>query len=190
VLYLIDGYNLLYAMGVLLKGRTGPTVLRKARQRLLDLLRERCGEQTDAVTVVFDARHAPPGLPDEIDHEGIHVAFAVHEDEADDLIEALIRQASVPHRLTVVSDDHRIREAARRRHCVVQRCGDFMDWLADQPRPRTAPPRDEPGKPNRVSREETQHWLEEFGDLADDPGMKELFDPPWSGGRVDEEEGS
>jgi hypothetical protein len=56
-----------------------------------------------------------------------------------------------------------------------------MDWLAAQPRPPTAPPRDEPGKPNRVSREETQHWLEEFGDLADDPGMKELFDPPWSG---------
>ena len=33
MLYLIDGYNLLYAMGVLLKGRTGPKVLRRARLR-------------------------------------------------------------------------------------------------------------------------------------------------------------
>jgi hypothetical protein len=189
VLYLIDGYNLLYAMGVLLKGRTGPKVLEKARLRLLELLRERCGEQAAAVTVVFDARHAPPGLPDEINYQGIHVAFAVHEAEADDLIEALIRQASVPQRLTVVSDDHRIREAARRRHCVVQRCGDFLDWLDTQPRPRPTPPRQEPGKPDRVSREETQRWLREFGDLADDPGMKELFEPPWSAGNGAEGEG-
>jgi hypothetical protein len=182
VLYLIDGYNLLYAMGVLLKGRTGPTILRKARRRLLELLHERCGDGSAEITVVFDARHAPPGLPDEIDDQGIHVAFAVHEDEADDLIEQLIRQAAVPQRLTVVSNDHRIREAARRRNCVVQRSDDFLDWLDARQRPPPELPQARPAKPEHVSREEAQRWLREFADLADDPGMKELFDPPWSDG--------
>lgn len=182
MLYLIDGYNLLFALGVLLKGRTGPKVLEKARHRLLELLHDAYGEGSAAVTVVFDAKHAPPGLPAELDYRGVRVAFAVHEAEADDLIEQLIRQASVPHRLTVVSDDHRIREAARRRHCVVQGCGDFLDAL--DARRRTPPARSaaEPAKPDAVSPEEAGHWLREFADLADDPALRELFDPPWSEG--------
>jgi hypothetical protein len=180
MLYLIDGYNLLFALGVLLKDQ--PAALEKARRRLLELLREAYGDDAAAVTVVFDAKHAPPGLPDALDYQGLHVVFAAHDAEADDLIEQLIRRASVPHRLTVVSDDHRIREAARRRHCVVQGCGDFLDALDARRRPRPAPPRDEPAKPEGVSREEAGHWLREFADLADDPGMHELFDPPWSDG--------
>ena len=57
--FLIDGYNLLHAMGVL-HGRVGPTGLQKARLRLLGLLHGAHGEASSAVTVVFDAAHAPP----------------------------------------------------------------------------------------------------------------------------------
>ena len=52
--YLIDGYNLLYAMGVLV-GPVGPTGLAKARLRLLGLLHGAHGEESAAVTVVFPA---------------------------------------------------------------------------------------------------------------------------------------
>jgi predicted RNA-binding protein with PIN domain len=181
VLYLIDGYNLLFAMGVLLPGRTGPALLEKARLRLLGLLLGAHNDAPTAVTVVFDAKHAPAGAAPEIDYEGIHVSFAVHEDEADDLIEDLIRRASTPRKLTVVSNDHRIQQAARRRHCVVQGCGEYMDWLAGK-RGRPAAERpEESAKPAGVSREEAQRWLREFADLADDPALRELFDPPWSG---------
>jgi hypothetical protein len=187
VLYLIDGYNLLYAMGVLLPRRTGPHLLEKARLRLLGLLRGACGEAAAGITVVFDAKLPPPGVPAELEHEGIRVVFAVKEGEADELIEELIRRASVPGRLTVVSDDHRIQQAARRRHCVVQGCGDFLDWLDRQHRPRRAPPPAGAGKPGHVSEKETERWLREFADLADEPGWKELFDVPW---RDEDEEGS
>jgi hypothetical protein len=88
----------------------------------------------------------------------------------------------------VVSDDHRIREAGRRRHCVVQTCGDFLDFLDHRQGTRPTAPHAEPVKPEGVSREETQRWLREFADLADDPGMKELFDPPWSNGGEEDEE--
>jgi uncharacterized protein len=180
--YLIDGYNLLYAMGVLLQGRTGPMVLAKARLRLLGFLRAAHGDNAPNVTVVFDAKQAPPGLPAELDYQGLQVAFAVDQDQADDLIELLIRKASVPRQLTVVSNDHRIQQAARRRHCLVLDCGTYLDQLEQL---RGAPPPQRPGeapKPETISREETQHWLEEFADLADDPGLKELFDLPGLGG--------
>ncbi len=186
MLYLIDGYNLLYAMGVLLPRRTGPHLLEKARQRLLGLLHGACGDGSAAITVVFDAKHPPPGVPAELDYQGIHVTFAVKEGEADELIEQLIRRASVPGRLTVVSDDHRIQQAARRRHCVVQGCGDFLDWLDRQHRPRPAPPPAEDRKPGRVSATETERWLREFADLADEPGWKELFDVPWTDGEMEQ----
>jgi hypothetical protein len=184
MLYLIDGYNLLFAMGVLLPGRTGPHVLEKARVRLLDLLHKAYGDRSPGVTVVFDAKHAPAGAPEALEHQGIQVVFAVHEAEADDLIEQLIRRASAPQQLTVISNDHRVQQAARRRHCVVQGCGDFLDWLGGARRPRPAPPCEE-AKPERLSAEDTQRWLREFADLADDPGLAELFDPPWSEGGTD-----
>src|SRR5438477_11517341 len=109
--YLIDGYNLLHAMG-LLGGRVGPTGLEKARLGLMGLLRAVYGEQAATVTVVFDAAHAPPGTPEAEDYQGIHVRFAVRQEQADDLIEALIHRESSPRQLTVVSDDHRIQRAA------------------------------------------------------------------------------
>src|SRR5205809_7364029 len=119
--YLIDGYNLLYAMGVL-RNRAGPTGLQKARRGLLGLLRGAYGEEAAEVTVVFDAAGAPPGAAEEEHYQGIHVRYAIHQDQADDLIEALIRHHSAPRQLTVVSDDHRIQQAARRRQCTVQGC--------------------------------------------------------------------
>jgi predicted RNA-binding protein with PIN domain len=174
--FLIDGYNLLHAMGVL-HGRTGPTGLEKARAALLGLLRGAHGDEAAGITVVFDSNKTPPGATELQNYHGITVRFAIHEEEADDLIESLIHHDSAPRHLTVVSDDHRIQQAARRRHCTVLSCGDYLDWLTRHRRRRTHRPTDQPTKPEGVSREETQHWLREFAELADDPGLKELSDP-------------
>ncbi|HXG09163.1 MAG TPA: NYN domain-containing protein [Gemmataceae bacterium] len=172
--YLIDGYNLLHAMGAL-GGRKGPGGLERARQRLLGLLSGAYGRQASAVTVVFDAAEAPRDVPAEQDHQGIHVRFA-HRQEADDLIEQLIRHTGAPRRLTVVSDDHRIQAAARRRRCLVAGCTDYLAELDRRYRRRRTPPGAD-AKPERPSRRETQHWLHEFADLSDDPSFKDLAEP-------------
>jgi predicted RNA-binding protein with PIN domain len=172
VLYLIDGYNLLYAMGRLHK-RMGPDGLEKARQNLLGVLQGSFGDESHKVTVVFDAAKPPAGVPAEAEYHGLHVRFAIGLAAADDLIELLIRQA--PRQLTVVSDDHRIRDAARRRRCTVQGCDEFLQALK---RRRKPPAPEQPAKPAGTSRGETQHWLDEFADVADDPALKELQDPP------------
>jgi predicted RNA-binding protein with PIN domain len=177
MLYLVDGYNLLHAMGVL-QGRVGPAGLEKSRIRLLGLLHGAMGDESGLVTVVFDAAKAPPGANEEQEYHGIQVRFAVGEFEADDLIEKLIHQASAPKQLSVVSDDHRIQAAARRRRCTVLGCGDFLDWLDRHRQEKHKSPVDESAaKPEGSSRSETQHWLREFGDLESDPDFKEAFNP-------------
>jgi hypothetical protein len=127
--------------------------------------------------VVFDAAGAPAGAPVEQDYHGIHVRFAPRHAEADDLIEELIRHAAAPRQLTVVSDDHRLQRAARRRRCVVLGCGDYLDELARHRVERRRPPPEAGAKPEGVSPDEAARWLREFAGLQHDPALKELSDP-------------
>lgn len=172
--YLIDGYNLLHALGMV-RRQLEPAGLERARRALLEFLKKAHGEEASAVTVVFDAAKAPPGVPAHLEYQGIQVLFAVHQDQADDLIELLIQQETRPAQLMVVSDDRRLQQAARRRSCVALGCLDYLDRLQERPRPPSAV--EKAAKPVRVSPEEMEHWLHEFAALANDPDLKELFDP-------------
>jgi hypothetical protein len=147
--YLIDGYNLLHATGHL-SGTVSPLRLEQARRALLDQLVQHYGPAASCVTVVFDVRRAPARLQAERDYQGVHVLYALDR-EADDVIEDLIRGDAVPRLLTVVSDDRRLREAARRKRCHIVGCLDYFESLL---RPQAAPvkaPGDSAGKPETVS---------------------------------------
>ncbi len=172
--YLIDGYNLLHAMG-LLCGKVGPHGLERARLALLDRLRADHGDGAGNVTVVFDASGAPPGIAGEEEYHGIHIRFALGA-EADEVIEDLIRQEPAPRQLTIVSDDHRLQQAGSRRRCPVSGCLDYLEEM--QHRRRRKPEMPEASvKPERISNEETQHWLHEFADLVNDPKCREALGP-------------
>lgn len=173
--YIIDGYNLLHALG-LLRGRAGPHGLEKARLALLGLLRGALGERAGEVAVVFDARGARPDAAEASDFGPIRVLFAVRQQEADDLIEDLIRRDPDPRRLQVVSDDRRLQQAARRRRAQAVGCLDFLTELHRQRRTSPEPP-SPPEKSERLSAPELAQWMQEFADLADDPAFRELFEP-------------
>ncbi len=173
--YLIDGYNLLHAMGVL-GHRVGPQGLFKARLNLLGILSGAMGKDASTVTVAFDAAGAPPGLEGDQEHKGIHVRFAVGHDQADDLIESLIRECSAPQQLAVVTDDRRIQKAARRRHCLVIGCLDFLEELARR-RQRRAPPNPAQDEKKPETKIDADFWLREFDHLDQEKEMKELFGP-------------
>ena len=113
----------------------------------------------------------------EEEYQGLQIRYAVHDAQADDLIEKLIQHHSAPRQLTVISDDHRIQQAARRRQCTVLGCGDYLAWLARHRKERKVPAPEIEIKPERLSEQETARWLREFRDLADDPALKEVFDP-------------
>jgi len=165
--YLIDGYNLIHAMGLLPK-KAGPRGLEKARVALLGTLHGFFGEKATAVSVIFDAAKAPPGSKPEQDYHGLKVHFATGGLLADDVIEAMIQREPVPKKLTVVSNDHRLQQAARRRQARAMSCEDFLDVLATRRPAAPPPPVSSAEKNESMTEEEKSRLLEEFGHLDKD----------------------
>jgi predicted RNA-binding protein with PIN domain len=177
VRYLIDGYNLLHAMG-LVSGKAGPHGLERARLALLGRLCGDHGEASGAVTVVFDASGARPGAVPEAEYKGIHLRYAL-DSTADDVIETLIRHDPTPQQLTVVSDDHRLQQAAQRRRCRALGCMEYLDEM--EARRGEKPDREEvAAKPESLSDDEKQHWMREFAELADDPEVRDGLGPDFA----------
>lgn len=117
VALLIDGYNLLHATGLF--GRGGRSSLETSRDALVGFLAAAIDRtQHRAATIVFDAAHAPPGLPSRYHVGEIEVYFARGYDSADALLEELIAAHPTPRKLVVVSSDHRVQRAAQRRRAT------------------------------------------------------------------------
>ena len=114
--------------------------------------------------MVFDAHDPPAGLPRMMRHRGLTVHFASRYEDADALIEELIRADSAPRRLTVVSSDHRIQRAARRRRA---KAVDSDVWHAEMLRLRQARQEAAETGPARPAvpllGEEVDAWLRQFG---------------------------
>ena len=162
--FLIDGYNLLNVANVPVSAK-GKASLEKARLALLNFLAESLDpDEVPRTVVVFDAHDPPWGMPRETRHKGLVVRFAAQEDDADTLIEELIRADSAPRQLTVVSSDHRIQRAAKRRRA---RAVDSDVWYAEILRARKerhAAAADGPERPaGPLLEEDVQFWMREFG---------------------------
>lgn len=157
---LIDGYNLLHASGIF-GGVRGAGGFEASRRALLDEIARLLGAASAGVTVIFDAADAPPGLPARYAHEGIDVRFAREHGSADALIEAIIEAHDSPTALTVVSADHRVMAAARRRRA---RPVASAAWLAElRAAARAAAAKTDAKPPEPQSEVEVNRWLEEFG---------------------------
>jgi predicted RNA-binding protein with PIN domain len=178
--YLIDGYNLMYAAGLLGK-KLGPDQFRQVRTRFLNKIAAALGPIESALTtVVFDASQAPADVPKSLSHQGIVVLFAVDCESADERIEQLIARHSTPKSLTVVSSDRRIRTAATRRKARALSADAFLVELEGR-RPRRASATMSPTRPDRdpeISPEEAAFWLEEFRELEGHLATREALDDP------------
>jgi predicted RNA-binding protein with PIN domain len=176
---LIDGYNVMYVLGLLEK-RLGPNGLRKARTRFLNDLAAR----VDAVaahqtTVVFDAQEGPVHLPRAATHKGITILYADEDEGADARIETLIAAHSTPKSLTVVSTDHRIRQAAARRKARVLTAEAFWQELETPRRGPPSPPpptAEEEARLHGLAPEEAARWLETFRDVVTAPETRAALD--------------
>ncbi len=176
--YLIDGYNLAHALGLVPHKRV-PHGAETARRSLLIRLREAPGLDPALTTVVFDALQAAAGSPTRLDFLGFRVLFA-HDQLADDLIEELIHQEADPRQLTVVSDDRRLKESAGRRGCQALGCLDFLEQTQQRPsaatvrlarnRKASTEEAELKDKPERLTSEELLEWQRCFGVDPDQPG--------------------
>jgi predicted RNA-binding protein with PIN domain len=173
---IIDGYNLLFAVGRL-GPRSGKPALEGARRWLVQQLGQGATAVAD-VTVVFDGYGRAEAAGSSVGGETppnprVGVVFSRGE-SADDVIEELIRAEPAPRRLTVVSDDHRLKQAARRRGCAVLGCLDYIERLGEAPRGAAEQPPEET-KPDAPAGEEAERWRRAFGDGGDDPLLRDPF---------------
>lgn len=176
---LIDGYNVMFAGG-LLGQRFGPDGFRKARTRFLnDVAATLTPIEAQFTTIVFDASHPPPDRPASVRHKGMTILYAVKAESADEQIEALIAAHSSPKTLTVVSSDHRVRRAATRRRAKVMSADDYWSYMdrrksrKPMPTPPEPAPRDRE-RPEAPSSAEAAFWMAEFGDLAASDELREV----------------
>lgn len=174
ITYLIDGYNLIHALGMIRK-HAGAGGLEAARTQLLEFLANAFGDDAHFVMVVFDAKRAPRGVERTQSHRGIAVRFAAKNESADDMIEELIQEHATPKTLVVVSNDLRLQNAASRRGARGWSHETFLDQLE---KTNAAKAQSSTGteKKDSVSPEEAKRWLREFENLEADPTLKENFD--------------
>jgi uncharacterized protein len=174
---LIDGYNLMHAAGLVGQG-LGPGGLERSRLALLNFVAASVEQAELAVTtIVFDAQHAPPGLPGTLNHRTMTVRFSSGYDSADELIEELIRASNAPRRLLVVSSDHRLQRAAKHRRA---KAIDADVWYAQMVAKRAAHAESSlqsSPKPNESIIRDVDFWLRQFGDDPDPPESDEIFPP-------------
>jgi predicted RNA-binding protein with PIN domain len=156
--FLIDGYNLMHALGMAPKA--GGLSLERSRFRFVDWLAIELGERSPTVTLIFDSIRASGDGPQV--HRGMQMTFAEAR-TADDHIEEMIQAEQAPHDLTIVSNDNRLQAAATRRRCVSWTCGEFVDWLQKRSdTPSVSIPKSEEEKPAAPCGGELDEWLQRF----------------------------
>lgn len=174
---LIDGYNLLHVTGILGRG-IGPGTLRRSRNALVNYIAASLNDGERAIiTIVFDAHDPPPDQPRVYQQHGICVKYAVGYADADSLLEELIQSDSSPRRLTVVSSDHRVQRAAKRRRATAVDSDVWFDALGKSPARQELTVEDVSAKPKgKLTESEVNHWLEVFCDALVEEAQQEQGD--------------
>jgi len=155
---IIDGNNLLYAARAAEDER-----LLVGRAMLCDVLGRWAERRREAVCVVFDGATPEAALARQIAHPAIQILYSGAGKSADAVVVEMIKTSSAPRRLTVVSSDRVIAQAARRRRAVALSADAFWVMvrrdLARPVRRRTEPAEKEAG----LDPDARRQWLREFG---------------------------
>ena len=112
---IIDGYNLMHAAGFA-RLRYGPGDLERQRNRFLkSLSTELISTERKLTKVIFDAFESSGNDQRVFILDEMTIEFARSGEDADSLIEYLIQEHSAPKQILVISSDHRLQKAARKR---------------------------------------------------------------------------
>ncbi|MDO4570388.1 MAG: NYN domain-containing protein [Planctomycetia bacterium] len=183
MLCVIDGYNLIYALGLLPAGARRmtyvPGKLAAAREALEGLLLRGLSSGVLRETlVVYDALEPPQFLPSAYVVKGMQVVFAKNYSSADELILETLKKHSKKDNITVVSSDHRIQAHAKRLKMAYY---DSDEWYyggmpivgvskgkkkrAEAKTSLSSSPRQK--NTDKISQEEMDYWLTIFGDSGE-----------------------
>jgi predicted RNA-binding protein with PIN domain len=154
---IIDGDNLLWALRQTFEEREITTELELCRT--LSRYFALTGEPGE---VVFDGS----GPADRSEFDKIanpEIVFAGFNRDADSVIEERLKVNTAPRRVTVVSSDRRLRQAAAHRQATGMKSEDFWEKVLKELK-RGKPCKPEPKeKREGLTEGETDRWLEAFG---------------------------
>jgi uncharacterized protein len=153
--FIVDGYNLLHFIQKASEDFGAITDVQLCR-----IISEYLRQISEKGEVVFDGTGPrDKGGFDNISN--LEVFFSGLRSDADTVIEDKIKASTAPRRLTIVSSDRRLRDAARRRKATVAKSQVFWDNVQKQlsRKTRVKEPRE---KREGLTESETERWLEIF----------------------------
>jgi len=153
---IIDGHNLLHSIQQ--TGEDSELISRIQLCRILSGYLKLIDENGE---IVFDGM-GPKDKSGFDNISNLEVFFAGLGSDADTVIEDKIKANTAPRRLTVVSSDRRLRDAARARKSTAVKSQVFWSNLCKQlSRKRTI--KEPASKRQGISESETEQWLKFFG---------------------------
>ena len=153
---IIDGYNLLRSIEKTCEdfGSNGDVRL----CHILDGYLRSVGEKG---VIVFDGI-GPPDKSGFNNRSNLEIIFVGRSTDADSVIEDKISVNTAPKRLKVVSNDRRLRDAARRAKAISVKSEAFFDEVQKE-LGRKRGIKEPAGKRHGLTEGETDQWLEIFG---------------------------
>jgi predicted RNA-binding protein with PIN domain len=146
--FLVDGYNLLYALKVM-----PPGPWPDKRRAVITLLKTERPQGNNAVTVVFDSRE---GLGDRFQDQSVAVVYTSGE-TADEWIGAKVRRSSNPRNLIVISNDLGIRTLVQGTGARFMRATEFLKKCREDAHPKL--PAEETFPDSAITDEFKKKWL-------------------------------
>ena len=159
---LIDGYNLLHVTGIF-ADTVGPGALERLHAALLDFLASALpAEELPRTTIVFDAKGRRATARRMRMHGAITVHYSARHEDADTLLAELIGEHNAPRSLIVVSSDHQVQRAARRRRAKAVDSDVWYGALLRSRRDRQQATRTPADEKPVWSENDALFWLEQF----------------------------
>jgi len=166
---LVDGYNLMHAIGAIQHGDTQPKALQRGRDRLIEKIAQRIPSSSRKwIWIVFDSEVAPKNLPDVWQRDGIMVVFSRGWNSADELLQSIIAAHHSPKQLIVISSDHAVQRKALARAAHAWDSDRWIEAIDAMRENGTSidsseTVRDEDLRPDHISIDDRERWLREFG---------------------------
>ena len=159
---IIDGYNLMHAAGIARRNYAVGDLERCRRLLELRVASSLSDEAMARTTIVYDAFDSPGNEDRAIRRHGLKILYAAQGEDADGEIERMLDHHSAPRQVIIVSSDHRLHKAARRRRA---RCVDsdvYLQQLESEPGHRSIKSSRRPIKPTVETEAELQQWEATF----------------------------
>jgi predicted RNA-binding protein with PIN domain len=125
--YMIDGNNLMHALGMV-RSSMNPRNWESRQRDLLDWL-SRYRHTLGEICVVFDSQSRFSTIGK---YQGIEVLAACPPQKADTVIQILVEKNPRPHELIVVSNDVTVRTLGQKKNVKGLKVKEFLDWLEDK----------------------------------------------------------